>query len=65
MYYIEITLFLIGVVLLVVGYRTRNRNMMLSAAIILFMSAAVDSLAGGFLEGFQQSRAGHQASLPS
>ena len=61
MYYIEITLFLIGLVLLVVGYRSRNRNVMLSAAIILFISAAVDSLVGGFLEGYQESKAGPQA----
>ncbi len=61
MYYIEITLFLIGLVLLVVGYRSRNRNVMLSAAIILFMSAAVDSLVGGFLEGYNESRTGQQA----
>ena len=61
MYYIEITLFLIGLVLLVVGYRSRNRNVMLSAAIILFMSAAVDSLVGGFLEGCEQSEASRQA----
>ena len=57
MYFIEITLFLIGIVLLVVGYRRRNRNVMLSAAILLFMSAAVDSLVGGFLEGYQQAEA--------
>ena len=46
MYYLEITLFLIGLVLLVAGYRSRNRNVMLSAAIILFLSASVDSLVG-------------------
>jgi uncharacterized membrane protein len=57
MYVIEITLFLIGLVLLVVGYRSRNRNVMLSAAILLFLSAAVDSLVGGFLEGYQQAEA--------
>ena len=57
MYFIEITLFLIGIVLLVVGYRRRNRNVMLSAAIILFMSAAVDSLVGGFLEGNERKQA--------
>ena len=61
MYYIEITLFLIGLVLLVVGYRSRNRNVMLSATIILFMSAAVDSLVGGFLEGYRESRTGQQS----
>ena len=60
MYYIEISLFLIGLVLLVVGYRSRNRNVMLSAAILLFLSAAVDSLVGGFLEGYQESRVGQQ-----
>ena len=60
MYFIEITLFLIGLVLLVVGYRSRNRNVMLSAAIILFMSAAVDRLVGGFLEGYRESRTGQQ-----
>ena len=61
MYFIEITLFLIGLVLLVVGYRSRNRNVMLSAAILLFMSAAVDSLVGGFLEGYRKSNTGQQA----
>ena len=60
MYYLEITLFLIGLALLVAGYRSRNRNVMLSAAIILFLSASVDSLVGGFLEGYQESRTAHQ-----
>ena len=49
-----------GLVLLVAGYRSRNRNVMLSAAIILFLSASVDSLVGGFLEGYQKSQAAHQ-----
>ena len=61
MYYFEITLFLIGIVLLVMGYRKRNRNLMLSAAILLFLSAAMDSLVSGFVEGYEQSKAGHQA----
>ena len=60
MYYLEITLFLIGLALLVVGYRSRNRNVMLSAAITLFLSASVDSFVGGFLEGYQKSQAAHQ-----
>ena len=60
MYYLEVGLLLIGIVLLVMGYRKRNRNMMLVAAIFLFLSAAMDSLVGGFMEGYEQSKAAHQ-----
>jgi membrane-bound ClpP family serine protease len=52
MKYIELALFIVGVVALVVGYRKSHRNVLLSAAIILFLAGNVGDFAHGFQEGF-------------
>ncbi|KAF1694564.1 hypothetical protein [Pseudoxanthomonas koreensis] len=57
MYVIEIVLFVIGLVLLVMGYRRNHRNLMLCAAITLFLSAGLGPMVEGFSEGYRDSRA--------
>jgi hypothetical protein len=52
MTYIEIVLLVMGVIALVVGYRKHHRNLLLSAAIILFLAGATGDLARGFHDGF-------------
>jgi hypothetical protein len=48
--YIEFGLLLLGASMLVIGYRKNSRNVLLAAAIVLFLSAT----AGGFVQGFVQ-----------
>ena len=56
MYYLEIALFVIGLVVLVVGYRKNQRNVLLTAAILLFLAGALGSAVDGFSDGFNQAR---------
>ena len=51
MLYVEIFLFVLGVVLLGVGYRRNHRNVLLAGAIVLFVSGAGAQFATGFAEG--------------
>ncbi len=50
--YIELALLIAGLVALVVGYRKNRRNILLSAAIILFLAGTVGDFAHGFRDGF-------------
>ena len=54
--YIEAALFIVGVVALVIGYRKNQRNVLLSAAIILFLAGTVGDFAEGFQQGFGTGR---------
>lgn len=53
MKYIEIALFIVGVVALVIGYRKNRRNVLLCAAIVLVLACTVGDFAHGFQEGFR------------
>lgn len=57
--YLEIPLVVTGVVLLVVGYRNNRRNILLAAAIILFLSGALGSFMEGVREGYLRNQAAH------
>jgi hypothetical protein len=52
MIYVVAALFVIGVVLLVIGYRRSHRNLLLSGAIVLFASAVVQPFIQDFIQGF-------------
>lgn len=56
MYIMEVALFVVGVVVLVAGYRRNHRNMLLTASILLFLAGALSSGAQGFIEGYQRAR---------
>jgi hypothetical protein len=56
---IEIVLFVAGLAMLVMGYRRNYRNLLLCAAIALFLSAGLGSMVEGFSEGYRESRAAH------
>lgn len=58
MYYFEIALFVIGLLLLVVGYRRNHRNLLLCAAITLFLAGTAPSMVEGFREGYAEARNG-------
>jgi hypothetical protein len=47
---------LVGLILLVIGYRTSNRNLLLAAALILWIGSAVPDLVQGFNEGWRSVR---------
>jgi disulfide bond formation protein DsbB len=64
MYYVEITLFVVGLVLLIVGYRKNRRNVLLVAAIVLFLSGALGSFVKGYKDGYSGSRNAHSSSIP-
>jgi len=46
-YLLEIT----GLVLLVLGYRRNNRNLLLAAALCLWIGGGINDFARGFLDG--------------
>lgn len=52
MEYIEIILLVVGVIALIVGYRKNQRNVLLFAAIVLFLAATVGDFAHGILDGY-------------
>ena len=56
MLYVEILLFVAGMVLLVVGYRRNRRNLLLAGAIVLFLSSAGPQFASGAVQGFHDGR---------
>ena len=56
MYVLEIALFVVGAILLLVGYRKTNRNLLLAAAVLLFLTGAIGDLTSGFSEGLSDRR---------
>jgi len=52
MVFIESTLFILGLILLIAGYRRNNRNVLLSAAILMLFVGVLDEFARGFHHGF-------------
>jgi disulfide bond formation protein DsbB len=65
MAYMELSLLVMGIVLLVVGYRANRRNMLLSAAIVLFLSGALGSFAQGYVHGWHQAGVSARAAAGS
>lgn len=55
MYYLSIFLFVVGLVVLVIGYRSNKRNLLLLAAILLFLCGTLGDFVQGFHEGFNTS----------
>lgn len=51
MAYLVAVIFIIGVALLVVGYRKNHRNLLLTGAIVLFASAVTQPFIQGFHGG--------------
>jgi len=58
MNYMELGLLVLGLVLLIFGYRRNNRNVLVAAALVLLASRAIPDFVAGLQEGFVQ-----QASL--
>lgn len=56
MFLIESVLFVVGVILLVVGYRKNDRNLLLAAAVVLLLVGGLSDFAGGFNDGFMMGR---------
>lgn len=52
---IESVLVLIGLILLVIGYRKSNRNVLLVAALVLLTSGTFNDFAEGFWAGAKSS----------
>jgi hypothetical protein len=44
---------LVGVILLVLGFRKSNRNMLLGAALCLWIGAGMNEMVPGFIAGLQ------------
>jgi hypothetical protein len=61
MLYASLGLFIIGIIVLVVGYRKNDRNMLVVAAIILFTSAALEDFVQGFEEGLMEDQREHSS----
>lgn len=54
MSYVEVALFIVGAAALVFGYRKNQRNVLLLAAILLFLAGTVGDFTRGFASGLQQ-----------
>ncbi|MFN4290002.1 MAG: hypothetical protein ACK4E7_03875 [Permianibacter sp.] len=52
-FWIELSLFVTGVLLLVIGYRKNRRDLLVIGAIALYVSAAPVEFAEGIIEGFR------------
>jgi hypothetical protein len=59
MLYSQGALLFIGIVALIIGYRKNSRNILVMAAIVLFLSAGLNDLINGFNEGFAEANARH------
>ena len=57
MSYIAIALLVIGVLMLVIGYRKNSRNMLAASALILLMAAGLGDFATGFKQGLTSTTA--------
>lgn len=55
--YIELTLLVIGAVALFLGYRKNQRNVLLTAAIVLFLAGTVGDFGRGFTAGITDASA--------
>ena len=62
MKYIEITLLILGVAMLVLGYRKNNRNILAASALALLVSAGIADFVQGFEKGVTDSSAVHAES---
>jgi len=56
MFLIESALFILGLVLLVVGYRSNDRNLLLIAALALLFVGGLSDFVSGFHQGFMMGR---------
>jgi hypothetical protein len=56
MFLIESLLFILGLVLLVVGYRKNDRNVLLAAAVVLLLVGGLSDFVSGFHQGFMMGR---------
>lgn len=65
MLYVEIALLVLGVILLVVGYRKNNRNILVLSALVLLVSACINQFALGFKDGFTRPSVVHAEAAPN
>ena len=52
MTYIELAFFIVGSIVLVIGYRRNKRELLLVGAFAWLLSAGIGDFTQGFLEGF-------------
>ncbi|HEY9511377.1 MAG TPA: hypothetical protein VIQ48_02265 [Rhodanobacter sp.] len=57
MNYIELALLVIGAVVLVLGYRKNQRNVLLAGAMLLFLAGTVGDFSSGFIAGITDTSA--------
>lgn len=53
MLYVEMGLLLVGICLLVLGYRRNNRNALLAAALLLLAAGTIGDFSQGLLDGIR------------
>jgi ABC-type amino acid transport system permease subunit len=56
MIYLEIILLIVGIVLLIIGYRKTDRNLMLAAAVVLWLSASIHDIVSGAIDAASSSQ---------
>jgi hypothetical protein len=50
---ISLVLQIVGLVFLIIGFRSANRNMLLGAALLLWFGAGANDFIHGFIDGVQ------------
>lgn len=58
MFYVALALFIVGAVLLAIGYRKNNRDMLLLGAFLFLSSGSLADFGKGFVEGFKAQQPG-------
>ncbi|HEX4910712.1 MAG TPA: hypothetical protein VFV64_08120 [Permianibacter sp.] len=53
-FWIELSLFLAALPLLIIGYRKNRRGLLLAGAMVLYASAHIAEFSTGFVEGFRR-----------
>lgn len=66
LYWLDIALVVAGFIVLVIGYRRNDRKLLLTAALLLFLTGTLSSFSRGFADGLKQagSYASHESLGP-
>ncbi len=56
MYYFEVFILVVFVILTIVGYKKNNRNLMLAGSFCLLIALIADPVSKGFNKGYDRSK---------
>ena len=65
MFYVGLTLFIFGLISLIVGYRKTDRKLLLIGAILFLLSGALGEAIEGFSDGWNRAQTEEQSATPT